>query len=94
MQNWILSEDSCQTEEELSEELSESLILLRLIFTSPPRSMAHGLAHQHCSSYEEVKNWIDSWILSKDEKFFRRGIHLLPETWAKVVANGGQYCET
>nr|CDS35333.1 Mariner Mos1 transposase [Hymenolepis microstoma] len=25
-----------------------------------PRSMAHGLADQHLSSYEEVKNWMDS----------------------------------
>nr|CUU98081.1 hypothetical transcript [Hymenolepis microstoma] len=33
------------------------------------RSMAHGLADQH-SSYKEVKNWIDSWILSKDENLF------------------------
>ncbi|GFU28593.1 mariner Mos1 transposase [Trichonephila clavipes] len=26
------------------------------------RSMAHGLANQHFRSYEEVTNWIDSWI--------------------------------
>nr|CDS26851.1 Mariner Mos1 transposase [Hymenolepis microstoma] len=58
------------------------------------RSMAHGLADQHLSSYEEVKTWIDSWFLSKDEKFFHRGIRLLPERWAKVVANGGQHFET
>jgi len=38
------------------------------------RSMAHGLADQHFRSYEEVKNWIDSWIASKDDQFFRRGI--------------------
>nr|CDS33315.1 Mariner Mos1 transposase [Hymenolepis microstoma] len=40
-----------------------------------PRSMAH----QHFSSYEEVVNWIVSWNLSKDDKFVRRGIRLLPE---------------
>nr|CUU97799.1 hypothetical transcript [Hymenolepis microstoma] len=33
-----------------------------------PRLMAHGLADQHFNSHEEVKNWISSWILSKDEK--------------------------
>jgi len=43
------------------------------------RSMAHGLADQHFRSYEEVKNWIASWIASKDDQFFRRGIHTLPE---------------
>ncbi|GBP70271.1 Mariner Mos1 transposase [Eumeta japonica] len=34
------------------------------------RSMTHGLAGQHFRSYEEVKNWIDSWIASKDDQFF------------------------
>ena len=51
------------------------------------RSMAHGLAEQHFRSYEEVKNWIDSWIASKDDQFFRRGIRTLPERWEKVVAS-------
>ena len=50
------------------------------------RSIAHGLADQHFRSYEEVKNWIDSWIASKDDQFFRRGIRTLPERWEKVVA--------
>ena len=43
------------------------------------RSMAHGLADQHFRSYEEVKNWIDSWMASKDDQFFRRGIRTLSE---------------
>ncbi|EGI67646.1 Mariner Mos1 transposase [Acromyrmex echinatior] len=54
------------------------------------RSMAHGLADQHFRSYEEVKNWIDSWIASKDDQFFRRRIRTLPERWEKVVASDGQ----
>ena len=49
------------------------------------RSMTHGLADQHFRSDEEVKNWIDSWIASKDDQFFRRGIRTLPERWEKVV---------
>jgi len=56
--------------------------------------MAHGLADQHFWSYEEVKNWIDSWIASKDDQFFRRGIRTLPERWKKVVASDGQYFES
>ena len=51
------------------------------------RSMALGLADQHFWSYEEVKNWIDSWIASKDDQFFRRGIRTLPERWEEVVAS-------
>ena len=30
------------------------------------RLMAHGLAEQQFTSYEEAKNWVDSWIASKD----------------------------
>ncbi|GFY15612.1 mariner Mos1 transposase [Trichonephila clavipes] len=33
-------------------------------------SMAHGLADQHFRSYEEIKNWNDSWITSKDDQFY------------------------
>ena len=55
------------------------------------RSMAHGLTDQ---SYEEVKNWIDSWIASKDDQFSQRGIRTLAERWEKVVASDGQYFES
>ncbi|GFU68175.1 mariner Mos1 transposase [Trichonephila clavipes] len=58
------------------------------------RSVAHGLADQHFQSYEEVKNWIDSWIASKDNQFFQRGIRTLPERWEKVVDSDGQYLES
>lgn len=57
------------------------------------RSMTHGLAEQHFRSHEEAKNWVDSWIDSKDEQFFQRGIRMLPERWEKVVASDGQYFE-
>ncbi|KAG5309149.1 MOS1T transposase, partial [Pseudoatta argentina] len=55
------------------------------------RSMAHGLAGRRFHSYEEAQKWIDSWIASKDMSFFRRGIHVLPERWEKVVSSDGQY---
>ncbi|KAG5320783.1 MOS1T transposase, partial [Pseudoatta argentina] len=55
------------------------------------RSMAHGLADRRFHSYEEAQKWIDSWIASKDVSFFRRGIHVLPERWEKVVSSDGQY---
>ena len=53
--------------------------------------MAHGLADQQFRSYEDIEKWLDSWIASKDERFYRNGIRALPEGWAKVVANDGQY---
>ncbi|GBP35090.1 Mariner Mos1 transposase [Eumeta japonica] len=58
------------------------------------RSMAYGLADQHFHSYEEVKKWIDSWIASKDMSFIRRGIHILPERWEKMIASDEQYFES
>ena len=55
--------------------------------------MAHGLVEQHSNSYEEAKSWVDSWIASKDEEVFKRGIRMLPEIWSKVVERDGQYFE-
>ena len=57
------------------------------------RLMAYGLAEQHFTSYEEAKNWVNSWIASKYEKFFKRGIRILPERWSKVVKRDEQYFE-
>ena len=53
--------------------------------------MTHGLADQQFRSYEDIEKWLDSWIASKDEYFYRNCIWALPERWAKVVANDGQY---
>jgi len=55
--------------------------------------MTHGLSEQHFTSYEDIKNCID-WIASKDEAFFRRGIHMLLERWEKVVASDGHLNKT
>ena len=46
------------------------------------RSMAHCVAEKHFTSYEEAKNWVDSWIASKDEEFLKRGIRMSPKRWA------------
>ncbi|GBP08304.1 Mariner Mos1 transposase [Eumeta japonica] len=45
------------------------------------RSMAYALSEQQFTSYEDTKNWVDSWIASKDEEFVRLGIRTLPERW-------------
>ena len=57
------------------------------------RSMAHGLADQQFCSYEDIEKWLNSWIVTKNEHFYRNGFRALPERWAKVVANDGQYFE-
>ena len=55
--------------------------------------MAHGLADQQFRLYEDIEKWLDSWIASKYEHFYRNGIRALPERRGKVVANDGQYFE-
>ena len=55
------------------------------------RSMAHGVADQQFRSYEDIEKWLDSWLASKDEHLYRNDIRALPERWAKVVANNGQF---
>ena len=53
--------------------------------------MAHGLVDQQFRSYEKIEKWLDSRIASKDKHFYRNRIRALPERWAKVLANDGQY---
>jgi len=55
------------------------------------RSMQIDLADVRFHNDEEVRKWIDDWIAKKDEEFFRRGIHKLPERWREVIANDGEY---
>ena len=55
------------------------------VLPHPPYS--HALTAQRFISYEDTKNWVDSWITSKDKEFFGRGIRMLPERWEKVVAS-------
>ena len=57
------------------------------------RTISYGLDKQHFTSYKEAKNWVDSWIASKDEEFCKRGIRMLPARWSKVVERDGQYFE-
>jgi len=48
--------------------------------------MARGVAEQQFHSYEVAKKWVDSWIVLKGVSFSRRGIHMLPGSWEKVIA--------
>ena len=55
--------------------------------------MGHALTEQHFDSYEEVENWVSDWFALKDEQFYWRGVHKLPERCSKCVENNGQYFE-
>lgn len=57
------------------------------------RSMQNALAGIRFTSEQAIRNWLDSFLASKPEKFFWDGIHKLPERWANIVASDGQYFE-
>ena len=56
-------------------------------------SMSHALVERHFDSYEDVRKWLNEWFASKDEEFFWRGIHKLPERWEKYIVSEGKYFE-
>ncbi|EFN79299.1 Histone-lysine N-methyltransferase SETMAR, partial [Harpegnathos saltator] len=55
------------------------------------RLMAHGLSDQYFKDYEEIEKWLNKWIASKDESFFRHGMQQLPDRWEKIIASDGKY---
>lgn len=55
------------------------------------RSMQNELAGIRFTNEHEARKWVSDFFDSKDESFYRRGIHLLPERWAKVVESDGKY---
>ncbi|GFU16048.1 histone-lysine N-methyltransferase SETMAR [Trichonephila clavipes] len=55
------------------------------------RSHQNFLDGKTFTSNEEVKNHLDQFFASKDQKFYERGIMLLPERWQKVLDQNGQY---
>ncbi|GFV42701.1 mariner Mos1 transposase [Trichonephila clavipes] len=55
------------------------------------RSLQNFLDGKTFTSNEEVKNYLDQFFASKDQKFYERGIMLLPERLQKVLDQNGQY---
>ncbi|CAK1598237.1 unnamed protein product [Parnassius mnemosyne] len=55
------------------------------------RSLQNFLDGKIFTSNEEVKNLLDQFFASKHQKFYERGIMLLPERWQKVLDQNGQY---
>ena len=53
------------------------------------RSLQNVLAGKTFTSNEEVKNHLDQFFASKDQKFYEHGFMLLPERWRKVLDQNG-----
>ena len=56
-------------------------------------SLGHALTEQRFTWYGNVREWLDNWFDLKDEQFYWRGIHHLPERWEKCVNSNGDYFE-
>ncbi|GFV19713.1 mariner Mos1 transposase [Trichonephila clavipes] len=52
-------------------------------------SLLNFLDGKTFTSNEEVKNHLDQIFASKDQRFYERGIMLLPERWQKVLDQNG-----
>ena len=54
-------------------------------------SLRNYLCNKHYEDFDELKSDLTAFFESKPGSFYRRGIELLPERWAKVVENNGDY---
>lgn len=58
------------------------------------QSVQNHLSVKHFNSFEDIWNWLDSWIDPKDESFLRHNFCLLPKIPVTDVANDGKYFES
>lgn len=55
------------------------------------RSLQNSLAGKNFTSDDGVKSYLESFFAKKDQKFYEKGIMILPERWQQVVDSNGQY---
>lgn len=55
------------------------------------RSLQNYLTGKKFKSFESVSKAVADYFNSKDENFYKTGIHRLPERWQQVVTNNGAY---
>lgn len=55
------------------------------------RSLEHFLREKSYKNRGEVENALVTFFNSKTEKWYRDGIHELPERWARCIASEGDY---
>nr|KAF6353464.1 hypothetical protein mPipKuh1_010430 [Pipistrellus kuhlii] len=55
------------------------------------RSLQNFLLGKKFNNEECLKNALTEFFASKSQEFYNRGIKMLPERWAQVVENNGNY---
>ncbi len=54
-------------------------------------SLRHHLCSKHYEDSDEIKSDFTAFFELQSASFYKRGIELLPERWAKVVENNDDY---
>ena len=55
------------------------------------QSLQNFLNGRTFSSNQNVKNHLNQFVVSKDQKFYEREINFFPERWQKVFDQNGEY---
>ena len=55
------------------------------------RSLQNSLNGKNFNNDDDVKSYLVQFFADKNQKFYERGIMMLPERWQKVIAQNGQY---
>lgn len=55
------------------------------------RSMRYSYEGEQVRTEAEVRKWVNKWIVSANQAFPLRRMHLLPEKHAMIAKNEGHY---
>ncbi|GFW18878.1 mariner Mos1 transposase [Trichonephila clavipes] len=55
------------------------------------RSLRNSLNGKSFNNDDDVKSYLIQFFANKNQKFYERGIMMLPERWQKVIDQNGQY---
>jgi len=55
-----------------------------------PHIPVDALSDTHFQSVDEIRKWLNDFIVSKNITFFRDEIHHLLEKWLKVIESNGE----
>ncbi|KAG6799541.1 Ammar1 transposase [Apis mellifera caucasica] len=55
------------------------------------RSLQNSLNGKNFNNDDDIKSYLIQFFANKNQKFYERGIIMLPERWQKVIDQNGQH---
>ena len=55
------------------------------------RSLQNSLNGKNFNTDDDIKSYLIQFFANKNQKFYERGIMMLPERWQKVIDQNGQH---